>query len=82
MNAYELAREQLLLMAQKLQLCGDSGHAGLIRSYVKECDQQADRIAELQEFAIWMTGCGYDFTKHEYFNKCRDKLLIGKQDEL
>ena len=34
-------------------------------------------ILELQEFAIWMTGCGYEFTQHDYFCKQRDKLLIG-----
>jgi len=34
-----------------------------------------NRIEELQELAIWMTGCGYDFTQHEYFCEQRDKLL-------
>ena len=34
---------------------------------------------ELIEFAIWMTGCGYDFTQHEYFNKMRDKLLLNNK---
>lgn len=38
-----------------------------------------DRIEQLQDFAIWMTGCGYDFTKHEHFIKCRDNLLKGEQ---
>ena len=33
------------------------------------------RIEELQDFAIWMTGCGYDFCQHEYFCKKRDELL-------
>ena len=33
------------------------------------------RIEELQDFAIWMTGCGYDFCQHEYFCTQRDKLL-------
>ena len=33
------------------------------------------KVLELQEFAIWLTGCGYDFTQHEYFCKQRDKLL-------
>ena len=33
------------------------------------------RIEELQDFAIWMTGCGYDFCQHDYFCKKRDKLL-------
>lgn len=35
----------------------------------------AKTIDELQDFAIWMTGCGYDFCQHEYFCKQRDNLL-------
>ena len=38
-------------------------------------------IEALKDFAIWMTGCGYDFCQHEYFNRCRDELLIGKAQE-
>jgi len=34
-----------------------------------------EQVGELQDFAIWMTGCGYDFCQHEYFCKQRDKLL-------
>jgi len=30
---------------------------------------------ELKDFAIWMTGCGYDFCQHDYFCHQRDKLL-------
>ena len=30
---------------------------------------------ELKEFAIWLTGCGYDFCQHPYFCEQRDKLL-------
>ncbi|MFW5794550.1 MAG: hypothetical protein ACOCV1_03595 [Bacillota bacterium] len=33
------------------------------------------RIEDLMDFCIWMTGCGYDFTQHEYFCEQRDKLL-------
>lgn len=33
----------------------------------KKCKEAAAKILELQKFAIWMTGCGYDFTQHEYF---------------
>ena len=35
----------------------------------------AREIDELRDFAIWMTGCGYDFCEHEYFCKKRDELL-------
>jgi len=33
------------------------------------------RIDNLTDFAIWMTGCGYDFCQHDYFCKKRDELL-------
>ena len=43
---------------------------------VKELiDQQAQEIEQLKEFAVWMSGCGYDFTQHDYFIRCRDSLL-------
>ncbi|MFA4853997.1 MAG: hypothetical protein WC616_01420 [Candidatus Omnitrophota bacterium] len=29
----------------------------------------------LRELAIWMTGCGYDFTQHEYFCTKRDEYF-------
>lgn len=37
--------------------------------------KDSEIIEELKDFCIWLTGCGYDFTQHEYFNKQRDKLL-------
>jgi len=41
-----------------------SGHVNM----AKKCD-------DLQDFCIWLTGCGYDFCQHDYFIKQRDKLL-------
>ena len=35
----------------------------------------ANMIEALRDFAIWMTGCSYDFCQHEYFIKKRDELL-------
>lgn len=35
----------------------------------------ANTIEALQDFVIWMTGCGYDFCQHDYFIKQRDSLL-------
>ena len=26
-----------------------------------------DKVKQLQELAIWMTFCGYDFTQHDYY---------------
>jgi len=36
-----------------------------------------NELKELQEFAIWMTGCGYDFTQHEHYLKNKH-LLTGE----
>ena len=46
-----------------------------------EWQYMADLTEKLQDFAIWMTGCGYDFCQHEYFIKCRDELLKGVRNE-
>lgn len=35
---------------------------------------------KLQEFAIWLTGCGYDFTQHQYFLDNRH-LLTGNSEQ-
>jgi hypothetical protein len=40
----------------------------------------AQTIDDLRDFAIWMTGCGYDFCQHDYFCKKRDELLKGKNE--
>lgn len=36
---------------------------------------KSSKVDELQDFAIWMTGCGYDFAALPYFCEQRDKLL-------
>lgn len=43
----------------------------------KENERLNEKIDELIDFAIWMTGCGYEFTQHKYFCEQRDKLLKG-----
>ena len=67
MNAYELA--------DKLDTKGSSflevEAANMLR-------QQADNIHELQNLVIWMSGCGYDFKQHSYFNDCMDSLVLRK----
>jgi hypothetical protein len=47
-----------------------------------DCDQYVqtilglqDKVNALQDFCIWLTGCGYDFCQNEYFIQQRDKLL-------
>jgi len=48
--------------------------------YAEKPQQQSE--ADLQEFAIWMTGCGYDFTQHEYYMKNKHLLTNTlNQDE-
>ena len=51
---------------------------GWLLQRIKELE--AEKLA-LQEFAIWMTGCGYDFCQHEYFCQQRDKLLKEQGNE-
>lgn len=48
-----------------------------IRQLKAKIDELEVENLELADLAIWMTGCGYDFCKHEYFCKQRDKLLKG-----
>ena len=33
-----------------------------------------EKLKELQDLAIWMSGCGYDFTQHEHFLKNKHLL--------
>lgn len=49
--------------------------------------EAADRIAELEaenerlrEFAIWMTGCGYDFAQHQFYLDRQHLLTEGAND--
>ena len=39
------------------------------------------QISELKDFAIWLTGCGYDFTQHPYFIEQRDRPLKKPHDD-
>jgi hypothetical protein len=34
--------------------------------YCRIAELEAERFA-IQDFAIWLTGCGYDFTQHQYY---------------
>jgi len=33
-----------------------------------------EAIGELQAFAIWLTGCGYNFAQHEYYMENKDVM--------
>lgn len=45
---------------------------GQLVEELKRCITECD---ELKDFAIWMTGCGYDFASNAYFCERRDALL-------
>lgn len=55
--------------------------ANVIQSLKEREKNHRKLIEELKDFTIWMTGCGYDFCQHEYFNKKRDKLLLGNDTD-
>jgi len=42
---------------------------------INELQSQLKEKDELKDFCLWLTGCGYDFTQHEYFIKQRTELL-------
>lgn len=44
----------------------------ILRGKIESLDKDVDA---LQDFAIWMTGCGYDFAALPYFREQRDLLL-------
>jgi hypothetical protein len=71
----EIDGQRELLCSAKLLL-----HNGQLAVYDKKETEKivsglVSMVNELQNFAIWMTGCGYDFCQHDYFCKQRDKLL-------
>ena len=39
------------------------------------------KYAELQDFALWMTGCSYDFPQHDYFIRARHLLADDPEME-
>jgi len=59
----------------------DGGYAYTADDWIRLRAQNAKLVEnnnELIDFAIWMTGCGYDFCQHKYFCEQRDKLLKGQ----
>ena len=47
----------------------------------REIKRLKKRCEELEDFCIWLTGCGYDFCDHDYFVEQRDRLLITAPPE-
>ena len=50
---------------------------------IREINQEPEiaelkiQVSKLQDLAIWMTGCGYDFCQHEFFTKNQHLLTDG-----
>ena len=55
----------------------EAAHRSKIAELELLCSNWESKTIELQDFAIWLTGCGYDFCQHDHFIKQRDKLLKG-----
>ena len=70
---------------EQCPLCGCREHINVLNISGKKLEADNKRLAveneELKDLAIWMTGCGYEFTQHQYFCEQRDKLLKGGSDE-
>jgi len=49
---------------------------------IREINQEPEiaelkiQVSKLQDLAIWMTGCGYDFCQHEFFTKTNTYSLM------
>ena len=52
----------------------------ILESGIDHSVKSDENFKELQDFAIWMTGCGYDFTQHEHYMK--NKHLFTKKSTL
>jgi len=83
MNAYEFAdkleKSKAWLDSLNVQYKNGFGKYCLLPNEVANMlRQQADDIHELQNLVIWMSGCGYDFKQHPYFNDCMDSLVLRK----
>ena len=59
-------------------LCLGTAQAQILSAFAEKDKRIAEleaQVNDLKAFAIWMTGCGYDFTQHQYFIDQRDKLF-------
>ena len=70
-------RDRMIGNALSLILSASRGNH-IVHDACLEVDAEITRLRseknKLQELAIWMTGCGYDFCQHEYFVKSRHLL--------
>ena len=48
--------------------------ARVLRKAANEIDHLRAELDEVREIAIWMSGCGYDFTQHDCWKEVLKKL--------
>ena len=75
MNANQIADE-----LENIYWIQGDGKGKPFQQYADFIRQQQAEIEALKDFAIWMTGCGYDFRQHIYYNECFDKLLMKEKE--
>ena len=52
----------------------------VVKAIQEAQSEQPTKEGELRGFAIWLTGCGYDFAQHDYFQKNRHLLQAPTQE--
>lgn len=73
-QAAELEDLRLRYKLSKVLKIGDYCHY-VSENVFNEFQHQSVELEALRGFAIWLTGCGYDFTKHKYFLDNRHLLI-------
>jgi len=68
--------DKTVILKQKSKLIDDQMQSLLNKD--DKVDALTKQVEELKDFAIWMTGCGYDFAALPYFVKMRNELLKDK----
>lgn len=69
-------QENGILRDVKGDIVGRRYDGKYVDGLISERNKLKHEKTKLQDFAIWLTGCGYDFCQHDYFIKKRDELLI------
>ena len=69
--------DEITEIADHLHFSDEYDKYSKLFDYVCEAKDLEIEMAELKDFCIWLTGCGYDFCQHDHFVKQRDKLLLN-----
>jgi len=73
----DLTDAQALDLLKNVTLPITNWAAKRIEDMEAECERIRAEVTALQELGVWMTGCGYDFSQHEYFVANRERLSRG-----